>query len=470
MKRLIFLLAIIGFLGQDSYATHLMGGEITASQLNGLTYEVTLTTYRDTIGIPMANDADFEVRDDSGSIVMNFSQQYDDTLSGQIMPGIPYGVENYFFIDTITLPGPGTYHISWSLCCRNEAIINMSQPGSENLYLETKVTAYPGASNSTPEFLAPPITHLPIHSPWQYNPLPSDPDGDSLVWSLDVPMDDHGGLTPVNGYNLPPSDSGGAFSINQQNGVVSWTASTLGNFVSSILVEEFRNGVKIGEIRRDMQMIVTPDSNNFARIMNMDQFSTNQNGNYGVNLPAGGSVQFKLLANDPDAQDNITFKAFGKPFLFDDNAATFDVKPTGNGNELEGTFTWSPTKDQARQKPYSLVFRTMDGEYAYDETVMLKVNKSTGIGQKHSSVSNIDVYPNPTRSFFTIPLELEDTKEVRITLHNISGQLVQQWDEGTLNAGKHKISKKLEVENGTYFLSVEENGVKAALKKIVVTQ
>ncbi|PSR03238.1 MAG: hypothetical protein BRD50_06205 [Bacteroidetes bacterium SW_11_45_7] len=169
------------------------------------------------------------------------------------------------------------------------------------------------------------------------------------------------------------------------------------------MVEEFRNGVKIGEIRRDMQMIVTPDSNNFARIMNMDQFSTNQNGNYEVNLPAGGSVQFKLLANDPDAQDNITFKAFGKPFLFDDNAATFDVQPTGNGNELEGTFTWSPTKDQARQKPYSLVFRTMDGEYAYDETVMLKVNKSTGIGQKHSSVSNIDVYPNPTQSFFTIP-------------------------------------------------------------------
>ena len=77
---------------------------------------------------------------------------------------------------------------------------------------------------------------------------------------MDVPHESsmanpsHG--TPIAGYTNPPSVPGGQFSINPVTGTISWTASTIGNFVYTVTCEEFRNGNKIGEIRRDMQFIV----------------------------------------------------------------------------------------------------------------------------------------------------------------------------------------------------------------------
>ena len=44
---------------------------------------------------------------------------------GGLLPFYPYGVEVYFFMSTITLPGPGEYTISWHQCCRNAAIQNL---------------------------------------------------------------------------------------------------------------------------------------------------------------------------------------------------------------------------------------------------------------------------------------------------------------------------------------------------------
>ena len=97
----------------------------------------------------------------------------------------------------------------------------------------------------------------PVNTPWVYNPLPFDSDGDSLVWSLDTPNTAYG--IQCAGYTLPQDTSGlGTFSIDAVAGDISSTASFIGNYVTTVLVEEYRNGVKIGEIRRDMQLIVLP--------------------------------------------------------------------------------------------------------------------------------------------------------------------------------------------------------------------
>ena len=53
-----------------------------------------------------------------------------------------YGVEVYTYLDTITLPGNGYYSISWDDCCRNVAIVNMSNPGGESLALKTYINNY----------------------------------------------------------------------------------------------------------------------------------------------------------------------------------------------------------------------------------------------------------------------------------------------------------------------------------------
>ena len=155
MNVLKFLaITFVAISSQNISATHLMGGEIVAQQISGLQYKITLTTYRDTIGIAMAPSANFSVKDTSGIVIMTFSTTYDSIISGNTLPMYPYGVEVYFFIDTITLPHEGMFTIGWSNCCRNGAILNISNPLNQSMFLQTEMTAMDSLSNSTPFFFS----------------------------------------------------------------------------------------------------------------------------------------------------------------------------------------------------------------------------------------------------------------------------------------------------------------------------
>jgi hypothetical protein len=327
MKKIITLLFTLIMLssGFVSKATHLMGGEMTVEHLVGNIHVIHLQAYRDTIGIPFAMTAQFNIYDDNYNLLMTTSVSQL-PVSGGLMPGYPYGVETYFFHDTIVVPGPGLYHVEWVNCCRNAAIINLDDPLSENMFLSTSFTQFPGIANSTPEFLAPPVTFLPINQPWQYNSLPYDVDGDSLVWTIDTP------LTGRNNYCIgwvtPSSASAaGAFTIDPLTGQIDWTPDMLGNFVASILVEEYRNGVKIGEIRRDYQMIVIPDKNNCPEIINYGDIPVNPDGYPSLRVSALDEIKITLNAEDENG-DQVEFIAFGEPFLESSNPATFTKKAT----------------------------------------------------------------------------------------------------------------------------------------------
>ena len=84
MKNLYLILLSI-LITSGTYATHLMGGEVTARQMHDSTYEITLTTYRDTLGIPMDKIANFIVKDTGGNTVMTFKIPYDTVISGSAL-------------------------------------------------------------------------------------------------------------------------------------------------------------------------------------------------------------------------------------------------------------------------------------------------------------------------------------------------------------------------------------------------
>ena len=118
-----------------------MGGQIVATNLGGYDYEIKLTAYRDTIGIPMATAAMFQISMDSAGVMIPITilTVPADSISGGLVMGVSaaYGVEVYTYTDTITLPGDGYYTISWQDCCRNHAIINMANAGGESFALST---------------------------------------------------------------------------------------------------------------------------------------------------------------------------------------------------------------------------------------------------------------------------------------------------------------------------------------------
>ena len=90
----------------------------------------------------------------------------------------------------------------------------MANPLGEDMRLTTYINVDNASPNSSPSFLTLPVSYLPAHIPWSYNPLPFDPDGDSLVWSLATPL---GATSTVNGYEYLSdsiySDSAGVFAL-----------------------------------------------------------------------------------------------------------------------------------------------------------------------------------------------------------------------------------------------------------------
>jgi len=476
MKKLITLL-FVSAMAVSTYATHLMGGQIVATNIGGYDYQIELTAYRDTIGVPMGLVAAFNVfeQDTSGAWISLFTSSVNyDTTSGGLMPSVitVYGVEVYTFIDTITMPGDGYYAISWESCCRNGAIINMSNPLSESMKLSTFLTVDSLNPNSSPSYTTPPVAYLPAHTLWQYNPLPFDPDGDSLAWGLATPL---GQTSPVAGYEYLSdstySDSAAVFSLDSITGALTWSASMVGHFVASFVVEEFRNGVSIGSMRRDMQFIVIPDtSNSMPQISNMQSVPTNSGGYPYIVLSPSQNYQLHLLASDADVNDVVSMLGFGEAFDLTTAPSTLSVLPTGNGNEIEATLSWTPDISAVRTAPYMTVFRVSDQMFYFDETIQFEVSSSTSIDDNNGFAME-NIYPNPVNNMMYVPLTLDKGAVITMDIYNILGVKVYQSGEMNFTAGNHLILKNIDLNSGQYLVTIKDNsGNNLNTERIIVVK
>ena len=423
-------IAAIALSSLKASGTHLMGGEIVAQQISGLQYAIALTTYRDTLGIPMGSNATFSVKDSNGTVIMTFTTAYDSVISGNTLPMYPYGVEVYFFVDTITLPYQGMFTIGWSNCCRNGAIQNISNPMGQSMFLQTEVTAMDSLNNSTPFFLVPASIFLPVNTPWQYNPLPFDPDGDSLHWDLSFPLNNWS--SPCPGFALPPAATNGPMTINPITGTITWTANTVGNFVVTVLVNEYRNGVKIGSIRRDMQFIVVQTSTSGPQ-WNTGSLPVDALGNIHVNLIQNSSFQLDLSGFSPSGQ-TLHVEAYGEPFFTQPNPAIFNSSGSGINDSITGHILWAPSTTQTRSTPYILAVRLSDGYLTQDLSIIFQVSATAG--KDESALHLSQVFPNPATDIVAFKSQAEHV--VVISMDGRSQELDasgKAWDVSKLAKG-----------------------------------
>lgn len=430
---------------------------MTAENIGGYDYRVVLTTYRDTLGIPMQSTAWFDVVDTSGATLLTTTAPFT-VGSGTLLPLFPYGVEVYTFIDTITMPGPGAYTIGWSNCCRNGAIINADDPLAESMYLTTDLTVYDTAVsvNSTPEFLNDPVVFMPVNMPWSYNPLPFDADGDSLSWHIGVPLDSWG--DSIAGYYLPLGDSLDPFSIDPVTGTITWTPIMEGNWVASIVVEEFRGGQRIGRIIRDMQMIVVDSDDSLARFANLETLGTNADGYYFEELRVGEEYSLSLIGEDPDALDVLHMGATGEALILANSPAEFAFAPTGTGNTIEGTFSWTPLEEHRRLEDYITVFRLDDGIFATDLAVLFRVGAATGIFNNPVPELGATLFPNPASGPVVVRLNLDAADQVNIRIYDADGRLSTDFGTRTLNAGTHDLVLPGQATGRHYVVVEGQNG------------
>lgn len=478
MKKFVtFILGVL--LVFSSYATHLMGGQISANYLStdttGSHYFLELDVYRDTLGVPMTLAQTVEIYEldiTTGTYNLVSVDSISLGASGAVATmSAVYGVEIYHFADSIIFPANGYYMIKWSDCCRNGAIINMSSALTEDMEFLTYINVDSANPNSSPTYLAPPVIYLPTNNVWQYNPLPFDPDGDSLVWNLSVPLSNN---TTVAGYQYLSdtvlySNTTGIFSMDAITGEITWDPKMVGNFVASFAIQEYRNGVLVGAMSRDMQFVVVPDSTNAVPDVSfMQSLPTNNLGYPYVKIMPGQNYDITLLASDADANDVVSMDVYGEPFEIL-NPASFNVSTTGNGNEIEGVFAWTPDISQVRSKPYVVVFRTTDNFFYFDETVQFEVSLTTAV-EDVNVFEVMDIYPNPANTNFTLQINLDKGQKITLDIYNVLGVKVSS-EELNLASGNHILVKNFDLRSGQYFVNLaDKNGIAITTKKLVVVK
>jgi len=277
MKKFFTLVAAtlftaLSLISMKSYGSHAVGADVTYTYVGPNQYLVTVRFYRDCAGItaPTSHIINFTGCGGTftGSVTLNqiagSGQQIPPspclpTVTTSCNGGSGYGVEEYIYQGLVTLPGPCVdWTFSFSECCRNAQINTVTNPDSYDIYVETTLDNFNYPVNSSPVFTAIPVTQFCVGNQFFYNQGAIDPDGDSLVFSLIPALSNPTLALPyAAGYSaIQPIASIGPITIDPQTGTITFTPSTIQVGVIAVLCQEYRNGVLIGEVRRDIQMNV----------------------------------------------------------------------------------------------------------------------------------------------------------------------------------------------------------------------
>lgn len=292
MRKTLFIFFLL--VSIVSTASHLVGGEFRLYYLGrGSQFQLTLTTYFDEIStipkdqevvagiyrkvndelvtevvLPLTNSSDF----------LEYSNAACTEVTGNLETRVlEYGAR--VVLSSAEFDDPEGYYVVWQRCCRNAAITNINSPDDEGMtfYME-----FPGASvgrNYSPVFADPPVTYLCVGRPFSYDFSATDFDGDSLVYEMVDPWGHYdpncgiwGGSCATHGpgpyesvdwsfsYSKDNAIPGGpSLGIDSNTGLLSVTPSEVGLFVFAVMVSEYRDGVKIGAVRRDFQILVSDE-------------------------------------------------------------------------------------------------------------------------------------------------------------------------------------------------------------------
>jgi gliding motility-associated-like protein len=356
LLRQVLFPAVLVFAAHEARATHAVGGDLTYTCVGVNQYLVTLKFYRDCNGVAAPtncnNGLSFNIR--SANCGANFNECF--TLQGVqvITPICPsevdrclnangtYGLEEYTFTKLVNLGAyagcgnPTDWVFSWSLCCRNNAITSLQNPGNQNLYLRTEMNRQVVACNNSPQFGTSPTPYYCVGQQINYNPGAFDADGDSLAYDLIQPRTTNNAVIPfATNYSLtqPIRNGGGAGAV--QVDPITGTLTCIPNIqqvaVVTYRVREYRNGVLIGSVTRDVQVVVRPCLGNTSPTAT----GVNGTGNYTTTVCAGTPVSFTINTNDLNAGQGTSITW---------NNAIPGATFTASGTPFQtATFTWTPT-------------------------------------------------------------------------------------------------------------------------------
>jgi len=401
MKKLAFVLLFL-IATKLSFASHVMGGEITWQCTGGNTYQFQLVFYRD------CNGAEVNVISETirvwnhptlSEITLQFISRSDiSPLCSEVAgspPMLDCGIGSaggngigaleqiiYRSGDIVIdgLPPTDGWIFTYENFSRSNALTNLSDPSSYGITLAAKM--YPSSNmtsgsctDSSPLFLQAPYIVTCAGSEYRYNMNAVDPDLDSLHFEFGIPYDhfptgiydppnnpipvpfepDFSYLSPTPGIITDPNNI--PATIDPSTGELIFTSFTTGNFNIKITVQSYRQGAIVSEVEREMQVVVLACSNTNNAPVITAPFPGNS---FEIDINAGDLISFDLTANDFDllqdgSDQNVIIipsgPMFGNNYTSDlgcdiEPCATLNSSPPISAPQSVNTlFSWQTTCD-----------------------------------------------------------------------------------------------------------------------------
>ncbi len=383
LRHVLPILAVV--FGLHAHAAHFLGGNITYECQGGNNYLVTMDLFYDCSGTP-AIDQPLHYESACGSFDVVIpapapvevsqicpSQLVNSTCNG----GGLQGVNLYSFQTVLNLPPcPGGWTLSWVICCRaNTATL----VGSAGMYLEAVLRNDLAACDDSPVFTEYSVPYVCVGQETNYNFGVTEPNGDSLVYSLISARGFANSSAPI-GYDpgFSSDQPANGTSLDPVTGQLVFTPPAIGKYVFVIQIEQYdASGVLIGTVMRDITVLALPCSGTapFAQ----GPAALTGPGGPGTPPAAGGlvtglnaiqicngsSVCFSLVFEDMDPADVLVVASQVTTLL---PGATFTVSGT---NPTTVTVCWT---GDVTHSPVNVLFQVNDGACPIVNTTTIAVN------------------------------------------------------------------------------------------------
>ena len=452
---IIFLCAGLS-LFTDAKASHIVGGEIELIHQSGTQYKLNLNLYFDVLnGSPGAEE---------NAILVSIFRKKDNQRMGSVqLPRISKSRVDYYqpecssgevvtnklvYSTMINLPAsefsdPDGYYVAWERCCRNYNITNVysSAPEVGTYAGQTFYLEFPAITKDDEPFInSSPILFPPLNDyacpnrPYWVDFQGTDPDGDSLVYSLVTPLNTTSGQAVVpGGANPGPYPNvhwKTGFGINNilygapdleisSDGFLSVTPTVQGLFVFAVKVEEYRDNEKIGEVRRDFQLLVVDKCPEAEPPVIKGKKLTDASYGYRENM----SVTFSASTPDEDRCVEVQVTDPDASKVVDDYSENVSIHaiPLGFKEDVEGLL---PENIEATLVNGSdATFRICFDECPYLKSGSYKIGIvafDDACSLPLSDTLRIDVYVEPPPNN---PAYFVDGNELNITVQEKSGGL-----------------------------------------------
>lgn len=376
MKKYYYLL-FLSFISvfaniQSSFATHIQAADIMVVRdpNDAKKYTFTLFVYFDATKV-IGNggiSTDFATLD--------FGDKTNQTVSrAKLLETVGTNVVKGTYIFTHQYKLLGNYYIGYTEFNRVDGVLNMNNSVNTPLYIESMISIQPFLGvNDSPILTIPPIDNANSGELYTYNTGAYDPNGDSLSFEI-IPTQQSVGKN-VDQYTNPndPKFGGKAlgggsptFVINPKTGDLTWDSpGQAGVYNIAIKVTEYRDGVRVGYVIRDMQIVVKDGKNKPPKL-----FLANDS----CYVANGSQLLFDIGTFDPD-NNQVATNAYGA--LISKNVATF-ISNTKRTSPSLTQIVWSPTCGDAQDQPYQFNLMAQDyptnGAPLYDfKTLSVKLN------------------------------------------------------------------------------------------------